>query len=83
MLLVKWIVYVQVSHVIIPLWVMRVQNHGLKWELRSNSLSNIKQVKHFFNRLVSLLTHTSKEKVRMDSVERCKNNTKSKRLDKR
>jgi len=55
----KWIINIEVSHIIIPLWIMWVQKHSLQWELWANSLNNIKEIKHLLNRFVSLLSHAS------------------------
>jgi hypothetical protein len=43
----------------IMLTIVRVQEHGIKGELGSNSLADIEEIKHLFNGLVSLLSHTS------------------------
>ena len=58
-LLEERVINVQISHVIIPLWIVRVQQHRLKWEFRANSLDHIEQVQHLLDRFVSLLPHTS------------------------
>ena len=64
-LLVVGVLNVQVGHIIIPFGVVRVQEHSLKRELRSNTLGNIKEIEHLLDRLVTLLAHTS---VRGNSV---------------
>jgi hypothetical protein len=43
----------------IKLTIVRVQEHGVKRELGSNSLADIKEIQHLFDGLVSLLSHTS------------------------
>ena len=63
MLLELRIVDVQVSHIIIPLRIVRVQEHGLEWELWANSLDNVQQIKHLLNGLVSFLPHTSENQL--------------------
>ena len=59
MVLDCWIIDVQVSHIIIPLWIMGIKEHGLQWELWSNSLDDIKEIEHLLDGLVSLLSHAS------------------------
>ena len=44
------------------LTIVGVQEHGVEGELGSDSLDDIKEVKHLLNRLVSLLSHTSIDK---------------------
>lgn len=58
-LFVVGVLDVQVGHVIIPLRVVGIEEHGINRELWSNALGNIKQIKHLLNRLVTLLAHTS------------------------
>ena len=60
-LFVVWVVDVEVSHVIIPfsyihslnivlfITIVGVQEHGVKWELGSDSLADIKEIEHLFN----------------------------------
>lgn len=35
------IVNIQVSHIVVPLWIVRVQKHGVEGEFRSNTFGNI------------------------------------------
>ncbi len=42
------------------LTIVGVQEHGVEGELGSDSLADIEEVEHLLNRLVSLLSHTSK-----------------------
>ena len=58
-LLVVRVLNIQVSHIIVPLRIMWVQEHGIKGELGSNSLGNVEKVEHLLNGLVTLLSHTS------------------------
>ena len=48
-LFVVWIVHIQIGHIVVPLWIVRVKEHGVKWELRSNSFHNIEKIEHLFN----------------------------------
>lgn len=48
-LLVQWVVHIQISHVVVPLWIVGVEEQSVEWELWTNSLANIKQVKHLLN----------------------------------
>ena len=59
MLLVQWVVHIKVSHVVVPLWIMRVQEQSIYWELWANSLADIEQVEHLLDGLIALLTHAS------------------------
>ena len=56
---VRVVVHVQVGHVIVPLGIVRVQEHSFQRELRSDSSDHIEQVEHLLDGLVSLLSHTS------------------------
>ena len=47
------------------LTIVGVQEHGVEGELGSDSLDDIKEVEHLFNRLVSLLSHTSIDKEKL------------------
>ena len=58
-LFVQRVFNVKISHVVVPLGIIWVEEHSVQWELRSNTLDNVEQVKHFFNRFISLLPHTS------------------------
>ena len=58
-LLVVGVLNVQIGHIIIPLRVVGVQEHSVEGELWSNTLGNIKKIKHLLNGLVALLAHTS------------------------
>lgn len=41
------------------LTIVGVEEHGVEGELGSDSLAHVEEVEHLFNRLVSLLSHTS------------------------
>ena len=47
------------------LTIVGVQEHGVEGEFGSDSLDDIKEVEHLFNRLVSLLSHTSIDKEKL------------------
>ena len=53
------IINVKVSHIIIPLWVIWIQEHRVQWELWPNSLHDVKKVQHLFDGFISLLSHAS------------------------
>jgi UDP-N-acetylglucosamine:LPS N-acetylglucosamine transferase len=57
--LVDWVVNVEVSHVVVPLWVVGIKEHGVEWELWSNSFYYVQQVEHLLDGLVTLLSHTT------------------------
>ena len=58
-LLVVWVIDVEIGHIVVPFGVVRVEEKCIKWELWSNTSADIKQVEHLFDRLVTLLAHTS------------------------
>ena len=48
-LLVGWVVNVQIGHIIIPLWIMWIQEHRIERELWTHSFCHIQQVKNLLN----------------------------------
>ena len=66
------VINVQVCHIIIPFWIRWVQEQSWEWELWADSANNVEKIKHLFNRLVSLLSHTSMNgKVSLIDSEEC------------
>ena len=58
-LLVQRVVHIQISHVVVPLRIVGVQEQCVEWELWSNSFAHIEQIEHLLDGLVTLLSHTS------------------------
>ena len=58
-LLVQRVVHIQISHVVVPLWIVGVQEQCVEWELWSDSFAHIEQVEHLLDGFVTLLSHTS------------------------
>lgn len=56
-LLVEWVVDVQVGHVVVPLRIIRVQEHALKRESGPDPLDDVQQVHHLLHTLVALVPH--------------------------
>ena len=57
-LVIKTMVYLQESHVVVPFGVVLIKKSSAERELWANSLYNVKQIEHFLNRFISLLSHT-------------------------
>ena len=59
------ILNVEVSHIIVPLAVVGIQEHGAQREAWAHPLAHIQQVEHLLDGVVAGLTHASKHKCKV------------------